>query len=105
MIKSPTEYDWQHGSLPKVETVPYDCLIILWAKDYIGMVMPNGDSLNPLRWCDDSYFPRWGTTPPKGWWTWYSKGEKERPPEIKTWAEIYGDGLHVRQWLWVDDHV
>lgn len=88
-VKSPTEYEWQYGPLPKVEDVPYDCLIILWGEDYIGMVIPHGDSLNPLRWCDDSYHPRWGITPPEGWWTWFKKGEKERPTEVKTWAEKY----------------
>src|ERR1019366_7725516 len=88
-MKAPKDYDWQHGKLPKVEDVPYDCLIILWSNDYIGMVIPHGDSLNPLRWCDDSYHPRWGIKSPEGWWTCYRKGEKERPPEVKTWAEKY----------------
>jgi hypothetical protein len=89
MEMSPLEFDWQYGPLPKVETVPYDCLIILWSKDYIGTVTPHGDSLNPLRWCDSGGLPHWGITSPEGWWTWYRKGEKERPPEVQTWAEKY----------------
>ena len=88
-MKSPKEYDWQYGTLPEVETVPYDCRIILWSEDYIGLVTPHGDKLNPLRWCDSSYFPRWGIVPPMGWWTWYKKGSQERPKEIKTWEEMY----------------
>lgn len=90
-MKSPLDYEWQYGPIPKVEDVPYDCIIILWSdKGYIGYVFPHGDALNPLRWADHSYHPSWGTGQPEGWWTWYDRGgKKERPPEVKTWAEKY----------------
>lgn len=86
---SPKEYDWQYGTLPRVEDVPYDCRIILWSESYIGLVLPHGNKLNPLRWCNDSYHPSWGKESPQGWWTWLYKGKEQRPPEVKTWAEMF----------------
>jgi hypothetical protein len=87
MIPSPKALDWQYGPVPLVEGVPFDCIIVLWSENYVGIIAPNGDSLNPLRWADSGGMPLWGIDRPIGWWTWFRKGSKQRPPEVKTWAE------------------
>src|SRR5579863_10394796 len=87
----PTDVEWNKGPLPPVESVPFDCVLVVWLHDYIGLMIPWGDNMNPLRWCDSSYFPRWGITMPEGWWAWVKKGSKPRPEYVKTWAESFSD--------------
>jgi hypothetical protein len=91
LATDPRTLHWVFGSLPDVETVPFDRRILIWSKEFVGLVLPWGDNLNPLRWCDDSGFPRWGTGRPSGFWTVIREGTKKRPQEIKTWAELYGE--------------
>lgn len=88
---SPTKAEWQHGPLPCVDDVAYDCRIALWSPRYIGIVLPHGDPLNPVRWSDSSMFPLWGIEPPIGWWAWLDRGSRTRPAGVKTWKERYGD--------------
>ncbi len=85
---APNEVAWNFGVLPAVEDVGYDSTIILWNDDYIGAISPQGDALNPLRWCDSSGYPQWGATPPTGYWCWLVKGVASRPALVKTWAEF-----------------
>lgn len=86
---SPVEAEWTYGQLPPVEEAAYDCWIMLWSPEYVGLVVPTGDESNPLRWGDHGGFPQWGIDRPVGWWTYLQKGAKPRPPEVKTWAEMY----------------
>lgn len=88
-MKTPLSVDWQQGKLPNVEDVPWDCRIVLWSESYIGLVFPWGNDLNPVRWSDDSYHPRWGITSPEGWWAWLEKGSQSRPLYVRTWNEKY----------------
>ena len=92
LARSPADAVWVHGSLPPVESVPHDHLVVLWSPSYVGFVFPHGDSMNPLRWCDDTSFPQWGITPPGGWWTVVRQGSQPRPPQIRTWVETHGEG-------------
>lgn len=85
--KSPLDIEWHEGEVPPVEDVNFDCRIILWSDDYIGIIAPIGDNLNPLRWGDLTGFPQWGIKRPTGWWAWSSKGSKPRPADVKTWEE------------------
>ncbi len=85
----PLAVKWNQGTLPNVEGVPFDCVIVLWSKDYVGMITPWGNEINPVRWADNTYTPRWGNKSPEGWWTWVYKGNKPRPVHVKTWDETY----------------
>lgn len=91
MRGGPSTVEWHHGPLPPVESVPYDHLVVLWSPDYIGFVRPWGNNMNPLRWCDNGQFPRWGIDPPSGHWAVLSQGSEVRPPEIQTAAEWWAD--------------
>lgn len=87
MGKSPAEVTWQHGPLPPVETVPHDCVLVLWAPHYVGLVIPWGNDLNWLRWCDHSLFPL--REPHVGWWTVARAGSEPRPANVQTEAEYW----------------
>lgn len=96
----PLDVSWRRGGFPKVEEVNYDAVLVLWSQDYIGLVAPWGDHLNPLRWVDSHYFPKWGTEGPgeEAWWAWVTEGgEKPRPPGVLTWKEAkkkYEESTH-----------
>lgn len=86
----PLKADWNEGPLPPVETVPYDQLVLVWTTDYVGFAQPDGDTLNPLKWVDQSRFPRWGRESPSGWWVVLRPGSMPRPPKVQTWDEMFG---------------
>jgi len=86
----PREWDWQFGPIPPVEDVAYDCVIMLTNKVYAGLVTPWGNNMNPLRWCDSSRHPHWGTDRPEGWWCYLAKGSQPRPEGVVMWEEKYG---------------
>lgn len=87
----PLSLDWKYGSVPPVESAFYDCCIALWNPEYIGIIRPGGDVLNPLRWVDSGGFPWWGNTPPIGWWVVLKQGSQPRPEGIQTWEEMLGE--------------
>lgn len=94
--RGPADQDWKYGSVPAVESVMFDCTLILWNTEYIGIIVPSGDNLNYLRWADQTYFPTWGNTPPVGWWTVLRQGSVERPPEVLTFAEYTAEVLSIK---------
>lgn len=87
----PLGVNWTHGPVPPVEEVCFNCTIVLWSHDYVGVITPSGNPLNPLRWVDFGGMPRWGYETPVGWWAWGSRGNSIRPANVKTAAEFFAD--------------
>ena len=88
MKANPANVSWRSDPIPPVETVPYDRALIVWSPEYLGYVMPWGNEMNPLRWCDHSRMPSWGDKSPSGWWTIARPGSLPRPPRIQTWPHF-----------------
>lgn len=79
MITKPQDLEWQEGVLPPVESVNYNCRILVWILDDIPVygklenicvVRPWENELNPLRWVGDYLMPLSGVVT---YWAWIKR--------------------------------
>lgn len=103
--QAPHDLVWLEGPLPDVHSIPRNCSALVWiAHEFdedgynslncynhgnlpprhvmngtlsrITVAFPQGDELNPLRWCDNSCMPI-GYCERVAWYAWINKGNKD----------------------------
>ena len=64
-MKHPKDINWKFGFVPDIKE---GRKIFIFTHNYCGLIVPWGNELNPVKWCDDSLHPRWGFENPYGYW-------------------------------------